>query len=59
MGSLDLRVEGKEDYLLVISLAIMRGSVLIEGEHQLMMITIILGAYPMIKGMTGTTEKEK
>ena len=44
MGSLDLRVEGKEGALLAISFSIMRRSVQIEGTHHLMMTTIIRGA---------------
>ena len=53
MGSSDLRVEGKADALVVISLAIMRRSVRMAGTHHLMMITIIPGTSSMIKGMTG------
>ena len=59
MESLDLRVEGRADALLAISLAIMRWSVRIKGTHHLMMITIIPGAPSMIEGMTGTMGKGK
>jgi len=55
----DLRVEGRADALLEISLAIMRETVQLEGTHHMMMITIILGASSMIEGMTGTMAKEK
>ena len=59
MGSPDLRLEGKADALLAISLAIMRGNVQLEGTHHMMMIIIILGASSIIEGMTGTMAKEK
>jgi len=59
MGSLDLRMEGKVDSLLAISLAIMRRSDRIEGTHHLMMITIIPRASSMIEGMIGTMAKGK
>lgn len=56
----DLRVEGREDALLAISLAIMRGNVQIEETRHMMMITIILEATSttMIEGMIGTMAKE-
>ena len=53
LGSLDLRVEGKADALVAISLAIMQWSVRIAETHLLMKITIIPGTSSMIKGMTG------
>ena len=53
MGSPDLRVKGKANALLEISLAIMRKSVRMIGTHHLMMITIIQGTSSMIEGMTG------
>ena len=53
MGSPDLREEGKENALSIITLAIMRRSVRMVGTHHLMMITIIPGTSSMIRGMTG------
>ena len=43
MENLNKRVEGRAGALFAISLAIMQGSVQIEGTHHMMIITIILG----------------
>ena len=53
MGSLDLRVEGKADALVVISSTIMQRRVRMVEIHLLMKITIIPRTSSMIKGMTG------
>jgi len=53
LGSPDLRVEGKADALVAISLAIMQRSVRMAKTHLLMKITIIPETSSMIKGMTG------
>ena len=53
LGSSDLRVGGKADALVAISLTIMWRNVRMAKTHLLMKITIIPGTYSMIKGMTG------